>query len=62
MSSGPVETYNGTSGVADSGGDSLTEDLNIYYSVRETYRLCHFAGRQMLTILFFHRQATLPGL
>lgn len=34
MSAGPLETYNGTSGVANNGGDSLTEDLNIYYSVR----------------------------
>lgn len=33
MSAGPLETYNGTSGVADNGGDSLTEDLNVYYSV-----------------------------
>lgn len=33
MSAGPLETYNGTTGVADNGGDSLTEDLNIYYSV-----------------------------
>ncbi len=32
MSSGPVEVYNGTTGVADNGGDSLTSDLNIYYS------------------------------
>lgn len=39
MSSGPVEVYNGTSGVANSGGDSLTEDLNIYYSVCKTNRL-----------------------
>ncbi len=33
MSAGPLTTYNGTVGVADAGGDSLTEDLNIYYSV-----------------------------
>lgn len=34
MSSGLyVEAYNGTSGVADTGGDSLTEDLNVYYEV-----------------------------
>lgn len=26
MSAGPLETYNGTSGVANNGGDSLTED------------------------------------
>ncbi|KAB5550801.1 ammonium transporter AmtB-like domain-containing protein [Coniochaeta sp. 2T2.1] len=32
MSAGPLEVYNGTSGVANTGGDSLTEDLNIYYS------------------------------
>ncbi|KIH92049.1 ammonium transporter MEP2 [Sporothrix brasiliensis 5110] len=32
MSAGPLEVYNGTSGVADNGGDSLTSDLNIYYS------------------------------
>lgn len=34
MSAGPLAVYNGTSGVANTGGDSLTEDLNIYYSVR----------------------------
>lgn len=34
MSAGPLTVYNGTTGVADTGGDSLTEDLNIYYSVR----------------------------
>lgn len=39
MSSGPVEVYNGTSGVANTGGDSLTEDLNIYYSVCKTIRI-----------------------
>lgn len=33
MSAGPLETYNGTTGVADNGGDSLTSDLNVYYSV-----------------------------
>ncbi|KAK0720222.1 ammonium transporter AmtB-like domain-containing protein [Lasiosphaeris hirsuta] len=32
MSAGVSEVYNGTAGVADAGGDSLTEDLNIYYS------------------------------
>lgn len=32
MSAGPLEVYNGTTGVADNGGDSLTEDLNVYYS------------------------------
>lgn len=32
MSAGPLEVYNGTAGVADNGGDSLNEDLNIYYS------------------------------
>ncbi|RKU44030.1 ammonium transporter Amt1 [Coniochaeta pulveracea] len=32
MSTGPVETYNGPVGVADNGGNSLTDDLNIYYS------------------------------
>jgi hypothetical protein len=34
MSAGPLTEYAGISGVADNGGDSLTEDLNIYYSVR----------------------------
>jgi len=34
MSSGPLTVYNGTTGMADTGGDSLSEDLNIYYSVR----------------------------
>lgn len=33
MSAGPLVEYNGTSGVADEGGDSLTADLNIYYAV-----------------------------
>lgn len=32
MSAGPLEVYNGTTGVADNGGDSLTSDLNVYYS------------------------------
>ncbi|KAJ9133840.1 Ammonium transporter [Pleurostoma richardsiae] len=32
MSAGPLEVYNGTTGVAATGGDSLTEDLNVYYS------------------------------
>lgn len=32
MSAGPLTLYNGTTGAADNGGDSLTEDLNIYYS------------------------------
>lgn len=36
MSAGPLEEYTGTSGVADEGGDSLTADLNVYYSVRCT--------------------------
>lgn len=34
MSAGPLEEYTGISGVADEGGDSLTADLNVYYSVR----------------------------
>lgn len=34
MSAGPLTEYTGVVGVADSGGDSLTEDLNVYYSVR----------------------------
>ena len=33
MSAGPLTEYNGTTGVADNGGDSLTEDLNVYYAV-----------------------------
>lgn len=28
-----VLPYNGTEGVADNGGDSLTENLNIFYEV-----------------------------
>jgi Amt family ammonium transporter len=32
MSAGPLSEYAGVTGVADSGGDSLTEDLNVYYS------------------------------
>lgn len=39
MSAGPLAVYNGTSGVANTGGDSLTEDLNIYYSVRHPWTL-----------------------
>lgn len=33
MSTGPLATYDGVSGVADPGGDSMAEDLNLYYSV-----------------------------
>ncbi len=33
MSSGPLTVYNGTTGVADTGGDCLTGDLNVYFSV-----------------------------
>ncbi|KAH6641147.1 ammonium transporter AmtB-like domain-containing protein [Chaetomium tenue] len=32
MSTGPLTTYTGVAGVADPGGDSMTEDLNLYYS------------------------------
>ncbi|KAK3328111.1 ammonium transporter AmtB-like domain-containing protein [Cercophora scortea] len=32
MSAGPLTAYGGVSGIADSGGDSLTEDINVYYS------------------------------
>lgn len=39
MSAGPLTEYGGISGVADSGGDSLTEDLNVYYAVRRRRRL-----------------------
>jgi len=39
MSAGPLEVYNGTIGVANTGGDSLTEDLNIYFSVRTPHVL-----------------------
>lgn len=38
MSAGPLTVYGGISGVADSGGDSLTEDLNVYYAVRRRRR------------------------
>lgn len=31
MSAGPLETYNGTSGVANNGGDSLTEDREFLF-------------------------------
>lgn len=34
MSTGPLTTYAGVTGVADPGGDSMAEDLNLYYSVR----------------------------
>lgn len=34
MSAGPLTEYNGTSGVADNGGNALVVDLNVYYSVR----------------------------
>lgn len=33
MSAGPLTEYAGAKGFADTGGDSLTEDLNVYYSV-----------------------------
>jgi Amt family ammonium transporter len=34
MSAGPLTEYSGVTGVADSGGSSLIEDLNVYYGVR----------------------------
>lgn len=34
MSTGTPLEYEGISGVADSGGDSLHDDLNLIYSVR----------------------------
>lgn len=33
MSAGPLTVYEGVTGVADTGGDSLGDDLNKYYSV-----------------------------
>jgi hypothetical protein len=44
MSAGPLSEYAGISGVADSGGDKLTEEFNIYYSVRPHYTLQQKAG------------------
>lgn len=41
MSASPVE-YNGT---IPTGGDSLTEDLNIYYSVRDRIRSSRHSRR-----------------
>lgn len=38
MSAGPLSNYTGVAGVADSGGDSLTDDLNVFYSVRDSVR------------------------
>ncbi len=38
MSAGPLTAYTGVSGVADDGGNSLTDDLNVFYSVRTAYR------------------------
>jgi len=58
MSSGPVEVYNGTSGVANAGGDSLTEDLNIYYSVCKPIGS---PGRKPRTLTLSYRQAISPG-
>lgn len=33
MSAGPLETYNGTSGVANTGGDSLTQDREFLFEL-----------------------------
>lgn len=60
MSAGPVEVYNGTAGVANTGGDSLTGDLNIYYSVRSQLALCCGAHRT-LTCLCHIRMAISRG-
>lgn len=39
MSSGPVEPYEGVTGVANDGGNPLLEDLNRYYSVRHHHAI-----------------------
>lgn len=55
MSSSPPEEYTGEAGYANSGGDSLTENLNIYYSVRfPLERVCGIGADPS-------RMATLPG-
>lgn len=38
MSSGPVKEYTGISGVANQGGDPMTEDVNEYYAVKSHNR------------------------
>jgi len=55
MSSSAPEAYAGESGYANSGGDSLTENLNIYYSVRFS------SGREYGSGANPSRMATLPG-
>jgi hypothetical protein len=49
MSAGPLSEYGGVTGVADSGGDSLTEDLNVYYSVRTTKKVSRHPRFGLLT-------------
>ena len=56
MSSGAPEEYAGESGYAYAGGDSLTENLNIYYSVRLPLELGYWRA-----VLTSARMATLLG-
>lgn len=41
MSAGPLETYNGTTGVADTGGDSLTQDREFLFPFFLGLDLCN---------------------
>jgi len=62
MSAGVPTEYAGVSGIADSGGDSLTEDLNIYYSVCFFLALrCAGPTIQWARANQFPRMATSPG-
>lgn len=55
MSSSAPEAYAGEAGYANSGGDSLTENLNIYYSVRFLLDRGCGSGANL------SRMVTLPG-
>jgi hypothetical protein len=54
MSAGPLTVYNGTSGVADDGGNSLTDDLNVYYSVCADQILSRYAPSTSVLSLTDH--------
>jgi hypothetical protein len=59
MSAGPLSEYAGVTGVADSGGDSLTEDLNVYYSVRARSHRVNL--RLLATNMSYHSPAISHG-
>jgi hypothetical protein len=42
--------YNGTKGVASAGGDSLTENLNVFYEVIYSLVVSHTGKESRLTI------------